>query len=236
VWAVFHRVSTQLKANAEAAGTMRSFDVYYVTLRRGQPTYRYARQKRESTPSPCYFPPPPLAPAPVPLPSSDDVMFPVAWRVQVEIPATALLSPRGNPSGIPTEILVPPTNTPARDAAKAMIMQMFPPGAQFIDEVSGQVYRVVKQRLTGAQSDQAFLTLDREIFFEDVDLPPNDIRCDVFCTPGVVDALERLRTVWVFPPPVQPGRLGADENVLVFEGSPPVVNIAVRSLQIVPSN
>lgn len=169
--------------------------------------------------------------------SDEDVMFPVPWRVQVEFLETPPLLSRDAPSGIPTEIVVPPLEIPTTDpAVRAMLVQMFPAGARFIDEVTGQVYRVVKRRVTGDNAEQAFLTLDREVCIEDINLSPNDPRCQGFCASNVLDyPCDLLRTVWVFPPPVEAARAGTGRDILVFQGSQPVVDIEVRTLRVAPS-
>ena len=116
------------------------------------------------------------------------------------------------------------------------MVQMFPTGARFVDEITGAVYRVAKRRVTGDLGERAYLTLDREITLEDIDLPVNDARC-ASCAPvdpndPAAQPQELLRTVWVFPPPVDRSVPGA---VPVLAGSTPVVNINVRTLSLTPS-
>lgn len=254
-WAVFHRLREQLSGdctNPQARGATRSFDLYYVTLRRPRPTFRYARQDPDPTliPNPCLLDVIPVIPAA--RPADEDVMFPVQWRVQVQFPDTLLLErdpttglPNPNVTGIPTEIQVPPPELTNADA-RAMLVGMFPVGAQFIDEITGEVYKVVKRRVTGPNEDLAFLTLDREVYLEDIDLPEGDERCVTCQTlewyyandpPPRADLPELLRTVWVFPPPVEPGSMTSQEprNGLTFAGSQPVVGIDIRTLNISPS-
>ena len=261
---VLHRLREPLRyipgnvpANEQAVAAARSFDVYYVTLRRTQSTFRYARQDPAFTPNPCYLANPnandPTPVVPEPAPPEEDLMFPVPWRVQVEFFAESVLPkamcvggpndaqlctvetdcPNGtcqsNETGIPTEIVVPPLGMGADDSIKAMLVQMFPERAQFIDEVSGQVYRVVKRRVIGDELEQAFLTLDREVFVEDLDIP--DERCENSALEDI-EGCERLRTVWVFPPPVEANRVN---DVLAFQGQQPVVDIDVRTLNIAPT-
>lgn len=251
-WAVFHRLREQLSGdcrNPQARGTTRSFDLYYVTLRRPRPTFRYARQDPDSTliPNPCSLDVIPVIPAA--RPADEDVMFPVPWRVQVQFPDTLLLArdpttglPNEDVTGIPTEIQVPPPELTNADAG-AMLVGMFPVGAQFIDEITGDVYKVVKRRVTGDDEDLAFLTLDREVYLEDIDLPLDDPRCVVCQTvkqqyaqglTPVADDPELLRTVWVFPPPVE-ARAAQGDAPLIFAGSQPVVGIDIRTLNISPS-
>ncbi len=226
----------------------RSVDLYYVTLRRSQSTYRFARQDPESAPNPYNLGPVPTV-VPIPRPPEDDLMFPVPWRVQVQFPSSlkvkeydpAVSPPEFAPTGVPTEIQVPPAEVRGT-TRRVMMIQMFPRGAWFIDEITGAVYKVVRRRITGANGDQAFLTLDREVFLEDLDLAKGTSKympCPT-CNPldptdPVADAEELLRTVWVFPPPVQATRIDAQDGpVLVFEGSPPVVEIEQRTLKLAP--
>ncbi len=245
-WALFHRLRNQLGdcSTPEVRSRIRSFDLYYVTLRRPRPTFRYARQDPTdagSVPDPCFLNKPPVVPvARAPM---FDVMFPVPWRVQVEFPPSLVLKsdpltglPTPNITGVPTEIEVPPSGLSTPPETSAMLVQMFATGTYFIDEITGRVYRVVKRRVTGA-GDRAVLTLDREIFLEDIDLPENDPRCFTCAVISpvhlVADAAELLRTVWVFPPPVQATRGPGD--VPIFEGSQPVVGIDVRTVNIAPT-
>ncbi|MBI4718866.1 MAG: prepilin-type N-terminal cleavage/methylation domain-containing protein [Planctomycetes bacterium] len=227
-----------------AANRTRDFTMYYVTLRRGQPTYRFAQQD----PLPARTPNPEarnLAVVPAALPPTEDLLFPVPWRVQVLIlpsglvpwrtlPPGKTLTTHPAPTGIPTEVQVNGATAPSA----GFLVDMFSEGAQFIDEVSGQVFRVVRRQVTADPSDRnkdsAILTLDREIVGEDI----NDFDTNV---DGVIDDndgfdidvdMELLRTVWVFPPPVQAARDRADRPV--FDGNQPVVGIDIRSLTLSP--
>jgi len=258
-WAVLHRLRSRVgpaplpsgalvtptesermvRQAAAAMGSTRSFDVYYVTLRRSKPTNRYARQDPDPAriPNPFSFVRPPQVVEPAALPSDKDLMFPVAWRVQMEFPTTLPLA--ANATGVPTEILLP--HNDVGDEPARMLVQMFPAGTQFIDEITGSIYRVTKRRITDPDGvgTQAVLTLDREVVLEDIDLPPNDPRCP-FCTPinpatPAADAEELLRTVWVFPPPVDRSQ-STDEQAPLFDGPSPVVDIEVGSLSISPSS
>jgi hypothetical protein len=241
-WAVLHRLQRPVRATVEALSSVRTFDLYYVLLRRGQSTDRFARQDPLSSPSPCDF-----AETPVRVPAADapeqDLMFPVPWRVKVQFPDTLgvrvdPLTLASNATGIPTEIVVPPPSASSADpAAKRTWVGLFPPGAQFIDEVTGLAFRVSKRRLN-ATGDSAVLTLDREVFLEDVDLPAGDPRCDL-CAPYLpalpkADPAELLRTVWVFPPPVE--QRASSNDPLLFVGSQPVVSIDVRTLTVGPAH
>jgi hypothetical protein len=235
VWAVLHRLQRPMSSDADAVNDTRTFDIYYVLLRRAQPTFRFAVQDPTTAPNPCDITVSP--PAPQALGPERDLMFPVAWRVNVEFPATLIARGPGgvNATGIPTEIQVPPDGVSGDTASKVMWLQMFQPGAQFIDEISGAIFRVAKRRLNAA-GDGAFLTLDREVVIEDVDLPLGDAdpRCCDMCNPGVADGPELVRTVWVFPPPVDI-RAGAGDPI-VFAGNQPVVSIDVRTLAIGPTH
>ncbi len=233
-WAVFHRLRTPVVDDSSGAGYecvteglggARSFDMYYVTLRRGQSTFRYARQDPGFTPNPCDLTVPPVPPAA--MDPDSDVMFPVPWRVQVEFPDDLALAI--NASGIPTEIEVPPDAGNFDDSEILMLIQLFQRGTRFIDEINGEVYEVIEQRVSSA-ADKATLTLDREVVVEDLDVGP-DSRCNT-CSAGVQDLEELIRTVWVFPPPVEP-RSAADAPV-IFNGSPPAVAIDIRTLSVAP--
>ncbi len=244
-WAVFHRLheatgpdnpSAPLgppyvpQYETEAAiNTTRVFDVYPVTLRRPRSTSRYAQQDPDFVPNPHDLSAPVVAPAA--LPSTDDVKLPVPWRVQVWIPATEIPENRIDwlSSGIPTEIEVPVFGAPP---GAAFLVDMFPTGAWFIDEISGEIYRVTKRRVS-VDGNKAFLTLHREMTFDDVEIPVTYYPCGGACFDGTIqDPEERRRTVWVFPPPVDAVRGPGD--VPVFSGSQPVVSIEIRSLSVFP--
>ncbi len=251
-WAVLHRLRSQVgprplasgapvlladsermvREAAAAMGTTRTFDMYYVTLRRSKPTNRYARQDPTAAliPNPFVFDPDAEQVQPAALAAARDVMFPVAWRVQMEFPLLPPLQPAATRTGIPTEVTVPPANINGETAR--MLVQMFPAGTQFIDEITGNIYRVAKRRIVDNVGEQSVLTLDREIVVEDLDLPPGDPRCPA-CLPDVIEYVERLRTVWVFPPPVDRSQPG---DVPTFDGPSPVVGIEVGSLSISPSS
>jgi len=225
---------------AAAMGSTRTFDMYYVTLRRSKSTNRYAQQDPDSThiPNPFVLNSAPVTPLARKCESAvcPDVMFPVAWRVQMEFPNTLALS--ANATGVPTEVTVPPTNVAG--ATAAMLVQMFPGGTQFVDEITGTVYRAVKRRISDANGagTEAVLTLDREVLLEDLDLSPNDPRCKTCVPLGpahlMADPEELLRTVWVFPPPVDRTQSGGEQTP-TFDGPSPVVNIEVATLSISPS-
>jgi hypothetical protein len=245
-WAVFYRLREPIGPDRyidysgfdaegladEAADLPREFDVYYVTLRRPQSTLRYARQDPATAPFPDELTEVPVV-VPAARPPADDVMLPEPWRVQIQLP-NALFTV-ATATGIPTEVQAPPPGLPGPDdATQTMLAQMFQRGAWFVDEISGQVYRVVKRRLSG-DGKTAFLTLDREMTVEDMDLAdiePGHPLCPTDCWPNIFDPEEQLRTVWVFPPPVQATRLSGD--VPIFDGRQPVIGIEMRSLTMSP--
>ena len=251
--AVFHRLRKpalepvdleSFPSDAEAAtefvGKPREFDVYYVTLRRTQPSHRFAQQDPDLNRVPY-----PEAAAVSPrrgelrepraMPADYDVLLPVPWRVQVAFPREDQLASVereilfGPPRGVPTQIEVNTEN--ARTAA--FVVDFFQPGTPFIDEVNGRVYRVVKRRLAGDALDEAYVTLDREVLVEDIDdgFYSADA-ADNHYRDWVIQDDEYIRTVWVFPPPVQSTRIGDD--VPVFEGKQPVVGIENRTLVVSP--
>lgn len=256
-WAVFHR-ATELFELGTGSGVdlvqeatevlekepCREFDMYYVMLRRPRSTLRYARQNPANAPDP-QFPEDLVVPAA--LPASEDVVLPEPWRVQILLPPTNKLRPAddtnglisGIPPGIPTEVEVPAGDFQAIGVPEGliteMLVQMFPRGAWFIDEDNGNVYQVIKQRLALAKDgtiDKAILTVDREITGANGDADRNG--------DGGYAVDERVRTVWVFPPPVEATRAKEFQNadpvlhfplegtIPVFDGPPPVVAIEKR--------
>lgn len=251
-----HWLSADTVAQARVAiSQARSLDLYYVVLRRPSSTNRYARQGTpsqdvfSSVPDPWIIEDPVISANPTPLPANQDVRFPVPWRVQIQFPRRSVVR-QSYATGVPTEVVVPPMTGnqpgPAIPVPNAQLVAgMFPPGAQFIDEVNGEVYRVVKRRFITEQNSQAVLTLDREVVAEDLDFPQLFPACDT-CQPldpnapvanylDNLDNEELVRAVWVFPPPVgQPQTIGA---VLprIFDGPQPVISIQIRSLTITPT-
>jgi prepilin-type N-terminal cleavage/methylation domain-containing protein len=246
-------VNEFLMSAENALFTTRILDVYYVTTRRPQPTNRYARQapERGTLPDPCTLDGALKTPRPAPV--DQDVLFPSPWRVQVEFPGLdstdSKLNCRACPTGIPTEVFAPPRRLGASPEVKGMIAGMFPQGTEFVDEASGEVFRVAKVRRVGPDLEQAVLTLDREVFAGDMDIPAGDLRCDTCNSVAQVcdnttlncqqksialsvDAADVVRTVWVYPPPVSPTRPSA--QVVAFEGGTPVVGIDVMTLTITP--
>ena len=245
-WTVFHKLPTQYVLQVRVGGVCappgmggeyiekpRKFTMYYATLRRTNPTQRFARQDWDAE-----FMPDPgnraVAVAVRALAADEDMILPVPWRVQITLGQDSIELPPGR--GIPTEVgvnvdLDVPTNPLAPNLG--FTAQMFRRGTVFIDELSGQVYRVQSRRLVNEDDPdnlQAFLTLDKEILLtqSEVDdfFPPNEN----------LDDEERLRVVWVFPAAVNRvagGRKAGDP--LIFDGPQPVVGIDVRSLTVEPS-
>ncbi|MFH1111165.1 MAG: prepilin-type N-terminal cleavage/methylation domain-containing protein [Planctomycetota bacterium] len=263
-WAVLHRLRTRVgpaplafdpsvlpgesdrlvREAAAAMGSTRTFDMYYVTLRRSKSTNRYARQDPTPAriPNPFSFVRPVQAVEPAAMESKNDVMFPVGWRVQVQLPRSLAYrsAPPDSakvPTGVPTEIHVPPDGVTGSLAGG--LASMFPSGTTFVDEIEGHVYRVAKRRILLDQNgnESAILTLDREILQEDIEIPAGDSRCES-CTKTDwtkdPDPEELLRTVWVFPPAVDRSQPGGEQTP-TFDGPSPVVNIEVATLSISPS-
>lgn len=246
--------AANVQAAREAAIRNRYVEFYVVTLRRPSAVNRYARQAASvgsaqgvptavnSTPNPYELEDPPRIASPQALPGQYDVKFPVPWRIQMQFPQGLALA--ANATGIPTEVQIPADGTVgdqdiADVAVKQMIVAMFPTGSQFIDEVTGQVYRVIKRRITGPQDDVAILTLDREVVAEELDLPAGDPTCANCLTlagPGFqLDDEERVRTVWVFPPPVDTRAVPNGVGAVTFSGPQPVVSIDTGRVTLVPS-
>ena len=223
-----------LPAALDARGSLREFDIYYVTLRRPKSTLRFAQQDRDplNVPDPWVPDAPPVAPKAASY--HDDVLLPEPWRVQVEI-ATDTLNTAATATGIPTEIRVPPSDlTGAPPEAVTMLIQMFQRKTFLIDELSGQVYRVTKRRLL-ADGTAVYLTLDRELTVEDVDSPEEQMYLDAGNIPGNYDIpLEAVRTVWVFPPPAAT-RTRPEDVYPQWDGPQPVVGIDIRPLSVAPS-
>jgi len=136
-----------------------------------------------------------------------DTVFPTPWRVQVYVPF-----PSDEPTGLPSEIEVNTLNV----QTGSIVTNMLPRGAYMIDELNGNVYKVVRRRLI-EDDTAAILTIDSEITIADITPPglPFDQNRD------------RLRTVWVYPPAVELQRDANDQPI--FEGSNPVVGIEVRT-------
>jgi len=254
-WAVFHRLQDPVLSFEVAdsnnnpvpqkivpiANETRLVDLYFVTLRRPRSTNRYARQATGDNilPDPYFLTDEPVTPAAQS--ADEDVLLPVAWRVQISVKNDPVkLATKVSPTNIPTEVTVPPDGFTGNERARRMLVTMFPRGTMFIDEITGRVYTVtrVRESLNGLS---ATLTLDQEILVDDINIPKlvnqqgaqrEDPRC-ANCGPIVaINPEELLRTVWVFPPPVQ-DRDNAEEHP-AFAGSTPVVDIDIRTISFAP--
>jgi len=200
----------------------RTLTLYVLTLRRGQTTHRYARQ--DPAFSPPYGPPAsgdtPVAPQA--LPDSEDVLFPVPWRVQI-----ALLDPSGGPPGVPTEAWAN-TDGSGNPTTNRLVPEMMPRGAVLIDELNGNLYRVAQREFDPTKQDpagfpnQAVLTFDRHV--PAVSLEHNG-------TDGLQPE-ELLRTVWVFPPAVEKARAGDD--LPLYTAPQPVAGVELRTIVLTP--
>lgn len=246
-WGILHRLRDYVGPNPNAGlsplqedviaqqqiGSSRTFDVYYFLLRKPNPTFRFALQDPQSAPLPD-------SPdesfteilhdvAPTALPEELDVMFPVAWRVEIQF---GLLNKTDSFTGVPTEITIPPPDFPGNAVAALSFTQMFRRGTQFVDELSGMIYKVARRREIGFEGDadyRVILTLDREIFIEDIDLPASQF-CEDCLPDGKAKPVELVRTVWIYPPPVD-SRDGSIDFP-TFKSNQPVVSIDVRTLTI----
>ena len=215
-WAVLHKMDYDAEAHLTpylpskpvppTRSSVRSFTMYYVTLRRGQDSNRYARQDPAKVPAHvnAYNMNLQNAPtAPGALDAAEDVMWPVPWRVDIEIRDP---SPPGL-TGLPGEAY---TND-------RLVTEMLPRGAYMVDERSGMVYKVAKREVDPANPDQAVLTLDQPIpLLEDEDRDGNFDH-------------ELIRTVWVFPPAIE-----RDGSEVFFTGAQPVAGIEVRTMVFAP--
>ncbi len=231
-WAALSRLRKQVgpfpggpMAEAVAAlGQTRAFDVYFVSLRRSRSTMRYPQQDPAPVRTPSWQDRE-LVVAPRALGADRDTMLPVPWRLQVGFDPAAMNS-RAAATGVPTEIQVPP---PGADTDfPGWVVDFFTEGTSFVDEFTGQIYQVQKRRIvTEGGRERAFLTLDREVFLEDLDDGENR-----GLVPPTLQPEESLRCVWVYPPPVKFDRPG-DGDVLV-DGPSPVIGIDVRTLHVSP--
>lgn len=165
-----------LYAVDEALASTREFTAYYVTLRRTQPTHRFAQQDHPLVPGTTGglidFANPPNSVI-IPQIVASDLMFPVAWLVPLD------LVPSGLPgSGIPgtAEVML--------NAGPDNISPMLPPGSQFVVSGTGSVYRVEQREiLATGSSPLTRLTLDRPL--------------------EVVDQASLTHFVWVYPPHIE---------------------------------
>lgn len=229
-WAVLHRLREKIVPGPggllDGVGRTRSFDVYFVTFRRGRSTLRFAQQDSDAERTPNPFQRAEVV-EPRAKPADQDTILPTPWRVQVGYDA-AKMNARDKASGVPTEIRIPPEG--ATSAYPDFIVDMFQEGTYFVDELNGQVFKVVERReaaTSGGFGDAAFLTLDREVFIEDIDdgETPGDLVIED-------EGDEATRTVWVFPPAAEPTRVNA--TTPVFSGPPPVIGIDVRTIHVSP--
>jgi hypothetical protein len=226
-WAVLHKLNydaTAVPPQAPGPTDRRSFTMYYVTLRRGQPTHRFARQDNTLGAISPYVDPgnitgtlPTTPIAPTDLGPGEDALLPVPWRVEIE-----LNPPPPAPTGIPTEAF---TNASLYGPTNRLVTEMLPAGAWMIDERNGLIYKVAKRDIDPENPDQAILTLDQEI-------PPAMLDDDPAAGPAGVPPGELIRTVWVFPPAVERQR-GAD-GLPEFIGPQPVVRIDVQVMAFSP--
>jgi prepilin-type N-terminal cleavage/methylation domain-containing protein len=203
----------------------RSMILYLVTLRRGQDTHRYARQNPGVAGGgelvPAYRDPDPLVVGGLNAPGdyfepaahgpTEDVVFPVPWRIQIDLAMPVV--PPTPPTGVPTEAYANKNGETNR-----LVTEMLPEGAWMIDEINGLVYRVASRQILPTDPDQAILTLDQEVLFADVDDNGDD----------TIQPEELIRTVWVFPPPVEKRPNGTAP--LQFNGPQPVVGIELRKI------
>ena len=210
----------------------RMVDLYVFTLRRPQSTHRYARQDPAHVPDALGD----LAAAVVPqaLGPETDVMLPVPWRVQVYFPFTATVMQDISTyveSGLPTEIEVNTTNC----TTSPMVVQMFAKGAYFVDEISGELYRVTRQRVktdAAGTPTEAYVTLDREVVPADLNLLETEYPICENCGETELVPRELVRTVWVFPPPVD---VRADSgDAITFVGPSPVVGVDILTMNVAP--
>jgi hypothetical protein len=234
----------------------RTFTLYCITLKRTDSAQRFAVQGLATTGANLIVnpasPTPSSAPTPPTPANPGDVLFPVPWRVKIKVypntqPSTAGTFKVWNPpTGKPSMAEVPdPGATGLMPAQRDALIAMFPVGQVFIDEVSGQVYRVTRRTLAnvGTATEHALLTLDKEIQLTvDAIDDHGDGDYSYQGTGGVVipgrpawgnwalDPGEDVRTVWVYPPQIEREAGGA----YTFSGASPVAGIEIRKLQIAP--
>lgn len=197
----------------------REFNMYYVTLRRTRPTLRFAVQDPAEVPDPFSYdqPVPPKE-----LIGVYDVLLPEPWRVQIYFEVAPIgTQPTGNQigqrefsTGLPS---VAQINHPDF-VTGPLAIDFLERGTPFIDERSGQVYEVTEIRRAGTgNTERAFVTLDKEVFTEDVE--------DTILLSG-----NAPRVVWVFPPPIERETNGTP----IFSGGSPVVGIDTGTLKVSP--
>jgi hypothetical protein len=235
-FAILHKLNNRDDIRALPAADRvkapRSFTIYYVTLRRGQSTHRYFRQDPGddvvSDPKVPRYGPAEPGDEPMDLEALDaeeDVMFPVAWRVQITLVDA-------NPAD-PAEIGMPGVPSQATVEGKVagtelLLAEMMPRGSYLIDELTGDLYHVANYELSqSAPYESALLTFDEAIAARSLDETGNSTDGNN----GVVDDEERLRTVWVYPPAVE---RDANGQLVGFAGPQPVVGIEVRTMDFWP--
>ncbi len=235
-WAVLHRLARIPNSPTDP----RQFHMYFVTLRRGNSTNRYAFQQPAANGSVV-----PNAP-PVAWADTQDVMFPLAWRVPLLVIESQ--RPTGPPTGVPAiafagavdddigvalaaglnPALTAGTPLHPVDNAVCKVADMFPRGAMFIDEFNGNVYRVTQreylENADGRTDELARLTLDLEVTIADL----------VGSGGGPLAGPERNRVVWVFPPSVSPGERTSGSGGVRFAGASPVIDIRVETITLTP--
>jgi hypothetical protein len=206
--------SGQRVPHSEAFDDPRVFTTYYVTLRRTQATFRFPQQDGDSSVRPP-IPPNGNAVEVRALGAEFDTVLPTPWRVQIWVP-----SPSATVTGVPSDVEANPPS-PSSASTSVIVTQFLPRGAYMIDEENGQVYQVARQKLTN-NDQSAILTLDKEITVADI---------SPIGGPYVKDR-DNLRTVWVFPPPVEADR--GPNGALIIAGTQPVVGIEIRPLVMTP--
>ncbi|MCP4248603.1 MAG: prepilin-type N-terminal cleavage/methylation domain-containing protein [bacterium] len=246
-WSVLHKLNYDYDPTTPPAtppapplpslNATRTLTLYLVTLRRGQATRRYARQDPgfafAGTPIvPPFVSPEPIGPLPttavVPraLNATEDVQFPVPWRVQIEIvDSTPLVATTIGPAGVPSVALA--NDSAGSSASNRLVAEMMPRGAYLIDERNGLIYRVARRDYNLAAPGEAVLTFEQEI-------PPEslDVDGDYYALGGGLLPAELLRTVWVFPPAVEKQR--AARGMPIFDGPQPVAAIELRTVALSP--
>jgi len=149
--------------------------------------------------------------------------------VQIAIvDATADAATIGLP-GVPTEV----NANRGQAVTNRLVPEMMPRGAFLIDERSGVIYRVAKREFdpthtdSSGNLDQAVLTLEREVPYDSLDDDG-----DAIVDAGTGNPMEFIRTVWVFPPPVQ--QAPRPGNLPIFIGPQPVAGIELRTMVFSP--
>ena len=200
----------------------RVFTVYYVSLRRTQSGTRFPRQEFRNGEGQDW---PPVVPngtvaEPQAMPAAFDTVLPTPWRVQVFVPNPVDITDADAVRGLPGEVVANSEEVSSDPERVKIVTRMLPRGAWFIDELTGQVYTVTRRRLYD-NDRRAILTVDKEITQQELTPKGRDYDEDI----------DRLRTVWVYPPPVDAARI---DGRPVFEGVQPVIGIDTRTLVVRP--